>query len=42
MLGDSDSEAGAAEGALFDDSKQLSTLIGRATTPIEQSIKRIL
>lgn len=40
MLGDS--EAGAAEGALFDDSKQLSMLIGRATTPIEQSIKRVL
>lgn len=40
MLGDS--EAGAAEGALFDNSKQLSALIGRPTTPIAQSIKAVL
>ena len=30
----SDSDAGAAQGALFDDSQQLSTLIGRPTTPL--------
>ncbi|MCL1073490.1 SDR family oxidoreductase [Shewanella dokdonensis] len=40
MLGDS--EAGAAQGALFDNSKQLSALIGRPTTPIAQSIKAVL
>lgn len=29
-----DSDTGASKGALFDDSRQLSTLIGRATTPL--------
>ncbi|REG83859.1 SDR family oxidoreductase [Marinomonas pollencensis] len=37
-----DSDAGAAKGALFDDSKTLSALIGRPTTPIEDSIKAAL
>lgn len=31
-------DAGAASGALFDDSKQLSTLIGRATTPLAETV----
>lgn len=31
----SDSDAGAAKGALFDDSRQLSKLIGRPTTPLK-------
>ncbi|RDL44933.1 NAD(P)-dependent oxidoreductase [Marinomonas piezotolerans] len=34
-----DSDTGAAKGALFDDSHTLSTLIGRPTTPIQDSIK---
>jgi NAD(P)H dehydrogenase (quinone) len=37
-----DSEAGAAKGGLFSDSKDLSTLIGRPTTSIEDSIKAAL
>lgn len=37
-----DSEAGASKGALFSDSKDLSTLIGRPTTSIEDSIKAAL
>ena len=36
MLADSD--AGAAAGGLFDNSKTLSQLIGRATTPFRQTI----
>lgn len=32
------SDAAAAQGGLYDDSRQLSQLIGRATTPIAQSI----
>ncbi|MCA0043014.1 SDR family oxidoreductase [Celeribacter litoreus] len=34
-----DSDAKAAEGSLFDDSKTLSNLIGRPTTPIADTIK---
>ncbi|RBP85148.1 SDR family oxidoreductase [Marinomonas rhizomae] len=37
-----DSEAGASKGGLFSDSKDLSTLIGRPTTSIEDSIKAAL
>ncbi|UCV18893.1 SDR family oxidoreductase [Ferribacterium limneticum] len=37
-----DSDAGAAQGALFDDSHQLSQLIGRPTTPIAAQIKPVL
>lgn len=37
-----DSEAGASKGGLFSDSKDLSTLIGRPTTSIEDSIKAVL
>jgi NAD(P)H dehydrogenase (quinone) len=37
-----DSEAGAAKGGLFSDSKALSALIGRPTTSIEDSIKAAL
>tara|TARA_R110001606_G_scaffold232416_1_gene379948 strand:+ start:9757 stop:10602 length:846 start_codon:yes stop_codon:yes gene_type:complete len=37
-----DSEAGASKGGLFSDSKDLSTLIGRPTTSIEDSIKTAL
>lgn len=33
-----DSDAGAAKGALFDDSKQLSKLTGRPTTPYAQTV----
>ncbi|MEQ4453958.1 SDR family oxidoreductase [Kosakonia sp. YIM B13605] len=40
MLADSD--AGAAKGGLFDDSKTLSTLIGRPTTSIEKSVSDLL
>ena len=40
MLADSD--VGASKGGLFDDSHTLSKLIGRATTPLAQSIKAIL
>lgn len=37
-----DSDAGAAQGALFDDGRQLSKLIGRATTPLEALIPAAL
>lgn len=37
-----DSDAGAAKGGLFDDSKTLSKLIGRPTTSIEKSVNDIL
>lgn len=40
MLADSD--AGAAQGALFDDGKQLSTLIGRPTTPLAVALAAAL
>jgi len=40
MLADSD--AGAAKGGLFDDSKTLSKLIGRPTTSIEKSVSDLL
>jgi NAD(P)H dehydrogenase (quinone) len=36
------SEVGASKGGLFSDSKDLSTLIGRPTTSIEDSIKAAL
>lgn len=39
-LGDSD--AGAAKGGLFDDGCQLSTLIGRRTTPLAVALKAAL
>lgn len=38
----SDSDARAAKGALFDDSHQLSKLIGHATTPLAATIKAAL
>lgn len=37
-----DSDAGAAKGGLFDDSKTLSKLIGRPTTPIADSVSTLL
>lgn len=37
-----DSDAGAAKGGLFDDSKTLSKLIGRPTTSIEKSVNDLL
>jgi NAD(P)H dehydrogenase (quinone) len=37
-----DSDAAAAKGALFDDEKQLSALIGRPTTPVAVSLKHAL
>ena len=37
-----DSDTGAAKGGLFDDSRTLSTLIGRPTTPIHDSIRDIV
>lgn len=37
-----DSDVGASKGGLFDDSKTLSKLIGRPTTPIQDSIKQAL
>jgi NAD(P)H dehydrogenase (quinone) len=37
-----DSDVGASKGALFNDSKDLSTLIGRTTTSIEDIIKAAL
>lgn len=36
------SDAAAAKGALFDDSRQLSRLIGRPTTPLEAAIAAAL
>lgn len=38
----SDSDAAAAKGALFDDGKQLSRLIGRPTTPLKRTIATTL
>lgn len=38
----SNSDACASKGALFDDSRQLSRLIGRPTTPISASVKHAL
>lgn len=38
----SSSDASAAKGSLFDDTHQLSQLIGRATTPLAESIKAAL
>ncbi len=40
MLADSDT--GAAKGGLFDDSRTLSRLIGRPTTPLAESVKALL
>ncbi|MCL7651088.1 hypothetical protein M8371_15945, partial [Klebsiella pneumoniae] len=40
MLADSD--VGASKGGLFDDSHTLSTLIGRPTTSLAESVKGIL
>jgi NAD(P)H dehydrogenase (quinone) len=37
-----DSDAAAARGALFDDGRQLSTLIGRPTTPMAASVAEAL
>ncbi|WP_028536649.1 SDR family oxidoreductase [Paludibacterium yongneupense] len=37
-----DSDAGAARGGLFDDSHQLSTLIGRPTTPLAATVAQAL
>ncbi|MCW5655361.1 SDR family oxidoreductase [Hydrogenophaga sp.] len=37
-----DSDAGAAKGALFDDSHQLSALLGRPTTPLASALKSAL
>lgn len=37
-----DSDAQAAKGALFDDSKTLSRLIGRPTTPMAETVKQAL
>lgn len=36
------SDAAAAKGALFDDGRQLSTLIGRATTPLVTNVTSVL
>lgn len=36
------SDVGAAKGGLFDDSRQLSTLIGRPTTPLAESLRALL
>ena len=37
-----DSDTGVSKGALFDDGKQLSKLIGRATTPLAATVKAVL
>jgi len=37
-----DSDAGASKGALFDDGRQLSALIGRPTTPLADAMKAAL
>ncbi|WP_410016639.1 SDR family oxidoreductase [Sodalis sp. C49] len=37
-----DSDAGASQGGLFDDGRQLSRLIGRATTPIRDTVAAVL
>lgn len=36
------SDVGASKGGLFDDSRQLSTLIGRPTTPLAESLRALL
>ncbi|WP_024558114.1 SDR family oxidoreductase [Franconibacter pulveris 1160] len=36
------SDVGASKGGLFDDSRQLSTLIGRLTTPLAESLRALL
>jgi NAD(P)H dehydrogenase (quinone) len=36
------SDAAAAKGALFDDSRQLSALIGRPTTPFTEAVNQAL
>ena len=38
----SDSDAAASKGALFDDQRQLSALIGRPTTPMPTTVKATL
>jgi NAD(P)H dehydrogenase (quinone) len=35
-------DVGASQGALFDDSRQLSKLLGRATTPLAESVRQAL
>jgi NAD(P)H dehydrogenase (quinone) len=37
-----DSDAGAAQGGLFDDGRQLSALIGRPTEPLAEGLARVL
>jgi NAD(P)H dehydrogenase (quinone) len=37
-----DSDAGAAQGGLFDDGRQLSALIGRPTEPMAEGLARVL
>lgn len=37
-----DSDAGAAQGGLFDDGRQLSALIGRPTEPLAEALARVL
>lgn len=37
-----DSDAGASQGGLFDDSRTLSTLIGRPTTPMSEVVRKAL
>ncbi|UCV27375.1 Rossmann-fold NAD(P)-binding domain-containing protein [Ferribacterium limneticum] len=37
-----ESDVGASKGGLFDDSRQLSALIGRPTTPLAELIKLAL
>jgi NAD(P)H dehydrogenase (quinone) len=37
-----DSDTGASKGGLFDDSKTLSQLIGRPTTPMSEVVKQML
>ena len=37
-----DSDVGASQGGLFDDSRQLSALIGRPTTPLAVAMKAAL
>jgi NAD(P)H dehydrogenase (quinone) len=38
----SDSDTGVSKGGLFDDSHQLSKLIGRATTPMATSVAAMI
>lgn len=37
-----DSDVGASQGGLFDDSRQLSTLLGRPTLPLAESLRALL